>query len=152
MRTGENLKMGIHFPADLATEEPNADVDLGAQNARLLHFDGLTPLHIALKLLKRANEPVYKPPRIFGVQREKQLRFTRNHADRPRQMAKMLEGVFGLTDEQAAALGEAHVDIAFDPSPALAALGLQADLSVERFDAELRVREAALIEKSGLVL
>ncbi len=65
---------------------------------------------------------------------------------------KMLEGVFGLTDEQARALGEAHVDLTFDPGPARAALGLQADLSVERFDAEFRAREAALIEKSGLVL
>ena len=153
VRTGEDLKMGIHFPTDLATGKLCSAKPVRLFSALLLHFDGLTPLHSALKLLNRAFDPAYQAKtHNLGVQRDRQLRFARNHATKPRQFQQMLEGVFALTDAQAAALGKTHFDIAFDPSPALAALGIKADLSVERFDAELRKRAAELIETSGLAL
>ena len=152
VRTGEAFTMGVHFPLDAATGQRHGDPYVELQSARILHFDGLTPLHVALKLLKRANEPAYKVPRKFGRQRERQFRYVVNHVSKPVQLAKMLDGVFGLTADQARTLGPAHVERRFDPRPALAAQGLQADLSVEAFDAELRTREAVLIEKTGLQL
>ena len=51
-----------------------------------------------------------------------------------------------------AELAASHPDLRFDPRPAMAALGLEADLSGAAFDAELRAREAALIAKAGLAL
>ena len=60
--------------------------------------------------------------------------------------------MFGLNDAQAAALGASHLELRFDPRPALAALGLEADLTQAAFDAELRQREGALIAETGLTL
>ncbi|MDJ0630634.1 MAG: glycosyltransferase family 2 protein [Rhodobacter sp.] len=151
-RTGEDFTMGVHFPIDAATGQRHTDPYAELTEARILHFDGLTPLHVVLKLLKRANEPAYKVPRKFGTQRMRQFRYVANHVAKPRQLRKMLDGVFGLSDAQARILGAAHLERPFDPRPAMAQLGLAADLSVEAFDTELRDREAALIERTGLLL
>lgn len=152
VRCGEDLTMGVHFPIEAGTGARHRDPYAELRTARLLHFDGLTPLHIALKLLKRATEPKYQVPRNFGRQRERQFRFARTHAGKPKQLRKMIEGVFGLVDGQAAALGASHLELRFDPRGAMQALGVQADLSVAAFDAELRAREADLIAETGLAL
>ncbi len=149
-RTGQDFTMGVHFPIDAGTGQRHGDPYRELTTARLLHFDGLTPLHIVLKLLKRVNEPKYREPRPFGVQRMKQMRFARSHVVKPKQMMQMVDGAFGLDNAQAKALGRTHLDRHFDPRAALTALGLRADLSVAAFDAELRRREAALIEATGL--
>jgi len=149
-RTDEPFTMGVHFPIDTATLKTHTDPFVELKTARLLHFDGLTPLHVALKLLKRAQEPTYKDPRKFGAHRTKQIRFASNHAGKPKQFAQMIEGVFGATADQAVALGGGHVEMAFDPRSAMAQFGLEADLSVVGFDAELRRREAGLIAEVGL--
>lgn len=150
VRTGEAFTMGVHFPIDTKTEARHTDPYVEMQSARLLHFDGLTPLHNVIKLLKRATEPKYQIPRKFGPQRERQFRFAKTHVAKPLQMRKMIDGVFGMNTTQARALGESFIDTSFDPSPALAALGLDPDLSVAAFDHELRDREEELIAKTGL--
>lgn len=152
VRGGEAFTMGVHFPIEAETGARHSDPYTELRSARLLHFDGLTPLHIALKLLKRATEPKYQEPRKFGAQRERQFRFARTHAGKPKQLLQMIDGVFGLNDAQAAALGASHLELRFDPRPALAALGLEADLTQAAFDAELRQREGALIAETGLTL
>lgn len=152
VRTGGPFTMGVHFPIHAETGAQHVDPLTELGSARLLHFDGLTPLHIVLKLLKRAREPVYQEPRKFGDQRVKQFRFAAHHVAKPRQLEQMVDGVFGLTDAQAGALGAAHLDEGFDPGPALQAAGLRADLSVGAFDADLRMREADLIAATGLEL
>jgi hypothetical protein len=150
VRTGEPFTMGVHFPIDAETNTRHTDPYVELDAARILHFDGLTPLHNVLKLLKRASEPKYQIPRKFGPQRERQFRFAKNHVAKPVQMRKMVDGVFGITPSQARALGPSFVDFAFDPRPALSALGLNPDLTVDAFDTELRKRDADLIAKTGL--
>lgn len=150
VRTGEDFTMGVHFPLEAATNTRHTDPYVEFSSARILHFDGLTPLHNVIKLLKRATEPKYQVPRKFGAQRERQFRFAKNHAAKPHQMRKMLDGVFGLTPFQAGRLEACFVDHPFDPSPALESLGLKLDLSIESFDADLRAREADLISVTGL--
>jgi hypothetical protein len=150
VRTGEDFTMGVHFPIEAETNKRHSDPLVMLPSARILHFDGLTPLHNTLKLLKRALEPKYQIPRKFGPRRERQFRFVKNHCAKPVQVKKMLDGVFGLTAHQASALGDTFVNTSFDPRPALDALGLSPDLSVSAFDAELREREAELIAKTGL--
>lgn len=150
VRSGENFTMGVHFPIDATTMERHHEPYVEMRNARILHFDGLTPLHIVLKLLKRANEPKYKVPRKHGTQREKQFRYAGNHTDKPKQMMKMVESVYGLDKDQADQIGGSHLEISFNPRTALADVGITADLSVANFDKELRNREADLIELTGL--
>ncbi|MEL7116920.1 MAG: glycosyltransferase family 2 protein [Pseudomonadota bacterium] len=150
VRVGEPFTMGVHFPINAETNARHTDPMVELSSARILHFDGLTPLHNVLKLLKRASEPKYQIPRKFGPQRERQFRFAKNHVAKPVQMRKMLDGVFGMTNIQGQRLGEVFTATAFDPEPALKALGLDVDLSVESFDRVLRDRERALIAKFGL--
>ncbi len=149
-RTGEDFTMGVHFPIDATTSQRHHDPYVEMRSARILHFDGLTPLHVVLKLLKRANEPKYQVPRKHGSQRERQFRYARNHTEKPRQMAKMLEAVFALDKDQADGLGGSHLEIVFHPGKAMEQYGLSANLSIENFDSELRRREADLIELTGL--
>lgn len=150
VRMGENFTMGVHFPIDMDTNERHKDKTVNVENAKLLHFDGLTPLHILLKLMKRASEPKYQSPRKFGIQRDRQIRFARHHLKKPKQMRKMVDEVFGVTEAQSLALGESFMEIEFDPRTALQQIGLSEDLSVQTFDAELREREADLIAATGL--
>ena len=145
VRGGEAFAMGIHSPVDLATKRPHRDGYRALRRAVLLHFDGLTPLHILTKLLKRATEPVFKPPRKYGDQRVAQFTFVRDHAGDRAALQRMLDHVFGLSDAQARALGDTHLDLDFLPG-----IGADIDISADRFDDELRQREAELIRATGL--
>jgi len=150
VKSGEDFLMGVHFPIDANTNARHTDPYAELNSANLLHFDGLTPLHCVIKLLKRATEPKYQIPRKFGAQRERQFRYAKNHVSKPDQLQKMLDGVFGVSSNQVSQLGPFFHTIGFDPTPALAALNLDVDTSVQTFDQELRRREAALIEETGL--
>jgi len=150
VRTGEDFLMGVHFPIEVATNARHSDPYAELRSARILHFDGLTPLHNVIKLLKRATEPKYQVPRKVGAQRERQFRFAKNHVAKPNQMQKMLDGVFSVTAFQAGRLDKSFISTRFDPSPALETLRLTVALSAEPFDKELRQRQAELIDKTGL--
>lgn len=152
VKTGREYEMGVHHPVPGAVPVPMRP----ANAARLLHFDGLTPLHFALKLLKRATESYGGPPRPHGAHRI--LQFTRMAAaarDAGAWRALAAE-VQGLTAAQAEALEaadgllEARPDIA--GALARQVPGRAVDLSREAFDAALRQREAALIAATGLAL
>lgn len=152
VRTGRDYEMGVHHPVPGAAAVPMR----AANAARLLHFDGLTPLHFALKLLRRATESYGGPPRPHGAHRI--LQFTRMAAaarDAPAWQA-LAAAVQGLTPAQAAALEaaggllEARPDIAGAIARHLP--GRAVDLSRDAFDAALRQREAALIAATDLAV
>ena len=152
VRTGRGFEMGVHHPVPGAVPVPMRP----AEAARLLHFDGLTPLHFALKLLKRATESYGGPPRPHGAHRI--LQFTRMTAA-ARDGAgwrNLAAAVQGLTAAQVAALEQAGglLDARPDIAGALARQlpGRAVDLSPEGFDAILRQREAALIAATRLAL
>lgn len=150
VRGGQALEMGIHFPIDMATGKACGQPQQTSEAAVLLHFDGLTPLHVLTKLLKRAHEPNYKTPRQHGDQRVLQFTYAKRNAGRPGQLWRLLDNVFSLDTSRARALGPYHLSLGFDPAPALAAHGLSADLSAAAFDTELRQREAELHARAGL--
>jgi hypothetical protein len=144
-RVGRGLQMCIHAPL-------NAPQGVVGTRVFLRHFDGLTMLHYALKLLRRAREPQFKAPPRHGPARMAQMAVMADIAGDPALVGEMVERVKRLTFEQAAALRALGVldERGFDPSAALAGLGLAADLSVAGFDAELRMRDAGLLGETGL--
>lgn len=140
VRSGLEVKMGLHKPDG---QRPHGDSAAG----RLLHFDGLTRLHFALKLLRRAMEPV-----TAGKPRHGRPRLAQIGAVQGAEVWPMVERLKTLTPEQARQLERAgHLDRrGFDPRGALAQFGLSPDLSSAGFDAELRARDAEFIAACGL--
>ncbi len=150
VRTGrEDIRMDVHFPhrpggGAISASEP--------VNDQILHFDGLTPLHLTLKLARRLDWPGFLD-KAKHRGRGAQMRFTSNKRENAAAMARMVAGTQTLSPGQIARLDEigALDHTPFDPTPALSAANLDLDLSVAAFDASLRDREAELIEKAGLL-
>lgn len=156
VRTGRNYLMGIHYPRfDTAAEEKTVP-RRPSQTAVLLHFDGLTPLHWALKLLKRVGEPRYAKPRNHGAHRTAQFIEMARICREPGAAAALCRAVQGLDAAQMRALcrldavAEIRPDIAGAVARHLPGRGL--DLSAAAFDRALIAREARLIEETGLDL
>lgn len=148
-RVGRGLQMCIHAPLNAPQNSPQGEV---GSRAFLRHFDGLSMLHYALKLLRRAREPQFKAPPRHGPARMAQMAVMEEIARDPAMVAQMVERVKRLTSEQAAALRALGVldERGFDPSAALANMGWAVDLSIAAFDADLRVRDAGLLEETEL--
>ena len=146
-RTGRGLQMCLHAPL-------NAPMGVVGTRAFLRHFDGVTPLHYAMKLLRRAREPQFKGPVRHAVARQTQFLIMAEVARDPAQVQELVESLKRLTPDQATALRGLGVldEQEFDPSAALSAAGLQADLSVSAFDAELRARDAEMLGETGLAI
>ena len=146
-RTGRGLKMCLHAPL-------NAPSGLRAARSYLRHFDGLTPLHYGLKLLKRLREPVTKGKPRHGAPRLAQLALMADIGADAAMVQEFVAHLKGVTAQQMQMLRnlDALDEAGFDPAPALAGLGLRADLSAAGFDAELRLRERDLLAASGLAI
>ncbi|SFJ34536.1 glycosyltransferase family 2 protein [Celeribacter neptunius] len=143
--TGQPWEMGVHHPKSLSD---GITPDLKRMKQRLLlHFDGLTPLHYAIKLLKKAFEDYSGPKRKIGLEREAQYRFTRNHADRPSEVMRLVMGVQSLNASQA---GKLQLLDALTPEGFTPRDCGDLDLSRAAFDAALRERDAGILAKAGL--
>lgn len=146
MRPGTDLRFGIHF-AKHREGGAIAQAETQVMHHRLLHFDGLTRLHYARKLMARAREPD-RPGRDsrHSPARRAQIRYARNKASDPREFGRLIDAVKTLNGEQFEALGEMGLAerLPFDPGPALARMGLDLDLSPEHFDALLIDRDPEL--------
>lgn len=143
--TGHPWEMGVHHPKAL---DGGAKPKVSATPQRfLLHFDGLTPLHYAIKLLKKSFENYSGPKRKIGEAREAQYRFTRNHADRPREIVRLVTGVQSLNAAQVKQL------LALDwlrMTPFFPMDCDDLDLSRATFDALLRARDGEILARAGL--
>lgn len=144
VRTGRDWTMGIHTPNGFAQSKL-----VKSDSRLLLHFDGLTELHYALKLLRKAFETYAGPKRKIGQERTAQFRFIRDHASDPNALFQLVRGVQSLTEHQATILGILGVlhEVPFVPEACT-----DLDLSPATFNAKLREREAALIATAGLTL
>lgn len=146
-RTGRGLQMCLHAPL-------NAPMGVSAQRASILHFDGLTPLHYTMKLLRRAREPLFPGKPRHGNPRMAQFQIMADIARDTAMVQDMVRRVKSLTFDQMQALRAlgAIDETGFDPHAALLQMGLDPDLSVRAFDAELRARDADLINAVQLAL
>ena len=150
-RTGLNLGIGVHRTfrgKRLEDDRPDAVTSHGA---RLLHFDGMTPLHWAIKRIRYAEADTRTREQLIGGGQVPQV-------DEVRQTCATLDDVLRLQDtvqavdpgqtEQLSAFGLLNM-AAFDPTDALREVLGDAvpDLSAAAFDAELRARNEALLQR-----
>ncbi|AJE48586.1 glycosyltransferase family 2 protein [Celeribacter indicus] len=143
--TGHDWEMGVHHPKLPGPDRITPDL-ARAPGRMLLHFDGLTPLHYALKLLRKAFENYSGPKRQIGAARERQYRFVRSHAGQPEEVMALVRGVQQLDARQAAMLDALGV---LDTAPFRPRDCDGLDLGRTGFDALLRHREAALFRTAG---
>lgn len=140
-RTGQGYVLQPHAPrldgALVPSRRPGG--------LRVLHFDGLTPLHWLLKLKRYAAHPPESWERFLGPHRRAQLMHIRAHLDNPAAL-RAFHDRLKYCPEPAALEAQGLIEaLPLNPEPALRRwLGALPDLSVAGFDAELRAREPEL--------
>ncbi|MGH1367694.1 MAG: glycosyltransferase family 2 protein [Maritimibacter sp.] len=148
VRTGQDdLVMNIHFGFLRGTQDvPTPEVlDHG-----LLHFDGMTPLHFKLKLLRRTLLSYYfTKDNPDGQTRDKQVRFARNNLQNAERLQELVTSIMVLDPKQEAFLegrGLLH-RTSFDPTVMMAKVPIQIDMTASGFDAATRVWAKDLMDE-----
>ncbi len=144
---GRELRMGVHGPR---TKKGKKLAPLHSTSTVLLHFDGLTPLHWILKMLRYA---VGNPARLVGLHRIAQLTFMEEECaglGEIREFHDMLKAVDDAQSARMSALGLLEAlpfDVGDAARDAVTSAGLSLD--AEAFDRDLRVRNADLLDVLG---
>ncbi|MCA0042646.1 glycosyltransferase family 2 protein [Celeribacter litoreus] len=141
--TGLPYEFGVHM---MRAEDGSVPEMAKSRQRLLLHFDGMTPLHYAVKLLRKAYENYPGPKRRLGAEREAQYQFVRDHAGQPDAIFEMIKSVQSITDEQAGVLSTIGK---LDETPFTPLDCTDLDLSRDGFDAALHARESELFAKAG---
>lgn len=153
---GADLELGIHRAFKTGTHDP---VNRTSSTAILHHFDGLTPLHYILKMLKRGyetpNGPRSRqaphrsgtPPRKGSHRRMDQALFIRKNAS---DGAKMKRFVRMVKSVNAAQIERYNALLAFDTTPFDLRGCAELDLSAASFDAALLAENMEFFEMAGL--
>lgn len=146
MPTRQGWRIGIHSPRE---EDRRLQGDYVPEMA-LLHFDGMTPLHWMLKVLRYAHLPREMIEGMLGGHRREQVLMARHRAKVPGGLLKF-HNRLKVTDGGLRARLDARdmfVDAPFEPAEQIAAqLGYMPDLSVEGFDTILRERAGDLLDR-----
>jgi hypothetical protein len=104
-RRGSGMRPTVHY----AMPEGDPGHPLGKRGpnlraVRLLHFDGLTPLHFAIKLMRRVLDRRSTTPRAMAPARTAQIEHLRGLIDDPAGLARLVMRLMALSDAQAATL------------------------------------------------
>jgi len=163
-RAGLPLAIGTHYPlpAGQATDDRSflarPEWRHHLAEAVLLHFDGMTPLHWQLKLLRKFEahpDAAGGEPGLGRRTEARKAQIRAVHAARgdAAALARLLEGLVVLSPAQASTLVRAGFAAAIAPGIAGAvarALGAGApDLGPAAFDRRLRAQHAELIARTG---
>ena len=141
---GRDLRMSIHGPRTL---DSGRLPPLHSSSTVLLHFDGLTPLHWAVKMLRYASG---KPEGLVGPHRLAQIEFMRDGCDGLAELLEfhdVLKSVEVDQNPRLRALGmleQLPFDVGDAARSAIIAAGLSLDANT--FDDELRIRNADLLD------
>ncbi|MFC5739517.1 glycosyltransferase family 2 protein [Sinirhodobacter huangdaonensis] len=167
VRTGQDLRIRIHFPVPLSEKEEalrkaGGDLVPGPylDESWLVHFDGMTPLHWQLKLLRYylSYAPQLKAEGRTGFlqrtpARSAQLMALYESSGDPAELARLLR-LIRLTPEMVAELEQidGFLDLSLDPTAsARDRAGRNMTFSAANFDAVLRARHGELIREYGLL-
>ncbi|MEL6620431.1 MAG: hypothetical protein AAFP16_16265, partial [Pseudomonadota bacterium] len=120
-----------------------------AQSTRLLHFDGITPLHWGLKFMRYALEPAEVRRSILQSHRRAQIEWMLDRCESVATIHAAHQEMCGLTATRRDALQRAGLlrDITFDPLTQIGAA--QAEGFTEAFDADLLARNPWAAEILG---
>lgn len=148
VRSGRGYAIGVHFPLSHWDSTVNDLPYRPSYNARLMHFDGLTPLHFLLKMLRRVTTKVTGQPVPYVNSRTAQFNEAALRAEDPDELMRLWWDVQGLRDYEAEELA-AH-ELLIRPQLAIAEethalFGDKVDLSPAGFDRALIRHEADLI-------
>ena len=140
-KTGRDVLIGIHSPRLFPGSKAGFIRGIDAGHSRLLHFDGLTPLHWTSKLFRYANNDHYINDSDGQQHRQKLLDFVRANKDDPLAFAKVhrrLKTVSSTPKTQLATLGFLRAET-LSIQTALAQMGWQdiANVSADRYDDSL---------------
>lgn len=148
-RAGRGLFLGIHQPMrDYGGGGRDVPFDR-SQDLRLLHFDGLTELHYALKMMRRALALRVKAPPPHAPHRLLQIEALAGAGDDPAAIHAQWQAAKTITPAQAVALRAEGV--LWEDAPRVAGAAPGVDLSAAAFDRALVAREGALIEQARRV-
>ncbi len=152
MRTGQGYVMGVHHPTE-SWDAPGGTVTLPyrpSYNARLMHFDGLTPLHYILKMMRRALTQVKGDPVPYAEPRVAQFQEAAARARNPQALWDQWFAVQGVTEAEEMALVKRDLLHRID-CPVLGhaqALFPELDFTSSGFDRLLLIHEAELIDRA----
>lgn len=155
LRVGRDLAVHIHGPLQTLPDRPDYKVTKGtAKYVDLLHFDGVTPLHFALKLLRRVAEPPSSSALRHGAPRMAQFQEIAKIATNPNEVLALVDRLKRLSHTQMRILHELGLlrEEPFDMASAFASFGMKVDLSCARFDQLLRARDKDFIAQMGLAI
>lgn len=149
VRSGRGLFIGVHHGlASFSGTERDSAVVQGA-GLRLLHFDGLTGLHYALKMLRYGLAERLDNPTKHAQARQAQIRAIAADAGAAERLQALHAAVKTITPAQAQALSARGLLRRWQPEIAARAarqLSPAPDLTAAAFDRALLAREAALVE------
>ncbi len=145
VRVGAGLRLGVHNATRTGSEGRQRRVARRiSSTARLLHFDGLTPLHWAAKCLRYLQNPEAVQSAILQRHRAAQIAWMQERCTDVQSMRNAHRTMFAATAQRQSQLEQFGLleTIAFDPA---CVLGADCpDLSVDAFDAELLHRNPRL--------
>lgn len=152
VRAGQGYTLGVHHPTE-HWDAPGGTVTLpyrSSYNATLMHFDGMTPLHYLLKMMRRVLTEVSGEPVPYPEPRKAQFAMAKQHAADPAALMAFWWQVQGLEEAEVDLLEEEN---ALVRAPAqimdhVRTLFPELDFSVAAFDRALLKREAELIARA----
>lgn len=147
-RTGRDHKMGLHAP-----RRQSAPVVLQSRRSVVCHYDGLTPLHWALKLARYVGTDIYDRPARGGRHRYEQMQFVKENAGRGARIMALHDRIRVIPEADHArlsALGylEERMPAVADAVREIFGEGA-VDLSPAAFDGYLRRQMPDLAERFG---
>ncbi len=104
-RTGRGVRPTVHYavPEGDPAEAPGLPGPY-SPTVRLLHFDGMTPLHYATKIMRRVLDPRSNVPRPMAPGRTSQIAALRHAVGDPAALARFVVRMTHATPAQAALL------------------------------------------------
>ncbi|WP_189799437.1 glycosyltransferase family 2 protein [Tateyamaria sp. syn59] len=145
VQVGAGLRLGVHNATRKGSEGRQRRAGKRVSTAaRLLHFDGITPLHWLAKALRYRQSPPEVQAAILQPHRAAQIEWLLDNAANPEQALKAHHALFGLSAARRTQLARFDLlrEVPFDPALVLGTAC--PDLSVEGFDADLMRRNPEL--------
>lgn len=151
-RCGQGLKIGIHAPRIGKIRDRNIPPHRIAKKSELVHFDGLTPLHWAAKLLRYAAQGPEQMGKLVGEKRTRQvIEVLRCIDDRPR-LRRLYDQMNALAPHEIAAMEASNLVVQdpIDMHPALETFfpDKAVDISATAFDASLEPKIARWLRQA----
>jgi len=149
--TGENCVMGVHAPRRGSRSKENKLPPIRAHSAVLAHFDGMTPLHWILKILRYGMYPARVIDTLSAEHRRNQIRFAMEDCDGIADLYQFHDRLKKVDAEDVARLGALGLlsQSGFDPRPAIGRVlpNQTLDLSAAAFDRALLTRFTAMLDE-----